>query len=1027
MKNAEIGSYWRKWDLQIHTPESHLNNQFGSNFDEFARTLFAKIIESDIWAVGVTDYYTVEGYKKLLEILNDDIKLQSLCNDDKETVARIKQTAFFPNIEFRIESFVEKAKVNLHVLFSDKVDVKHIEENFLWDLEFSNQAQPQTGATRPKLKVNNLAELGQKLKDQHPQFKSKSDIAVGMENVGVSHESITKLLNKRKDLFGGKFLIALPPDEDLSKIDWNSQGHLTRKILSQKVDFFFTGSPETRRWALGLKSQSVQEYIQEFGSIRPCLNSSDAHKIEELFQPAQDRYTWIKADLTFEGLRQVMNEPDRVFIGKSPPIFNRLESNPTQFIKSLSIKKVNDSNFDEIWFDKINIDFNPELVAIIGNKGSGKSALADILGLCGDCSSYLRPYFSFLNDKKFCSKKGVNRATHFEAQLRWQDGSANDFINLSNLLGDENAERIKYIPQSYLEKICSDIGSTSETGFKQELEKAIFSGLNSSQNYGLASLEEILSFRTKEIIKKIQTLRLELSNNINILVETETKADPTFKKNLTKNLVDKKRLLSSLVENAPKEVPKPEETLETKTCFIQIQKQQDELKALKTRQIDLLNKRDKILKKSALLNNLDTSLSSLKEYFNYTSKEIEKYCIEIGIDFTNLVILKIDNQQIKTLQVKSVEDINQIQLDLEGSGPQSVSTLLIEKEKEITLLKEQLEGPDRAYQEYIKKVEEYEQKKKELLGEEKTPDTISYLEKELQKLDTINDKLHSETEKCIEISLLIYDEIGNLKAVYEELHSPIQKSINKHSLIDNNLTFAVDINPKDFESNFLNFLNQRKKGSFAGTEDGTLKLRKIIDEVDFNFKEQVRTFLRNILNDLRWKNDEDKCAYLTVQGQLKDRSVTLEQFYKFIFELSYLNPEYSLTWLGKKVEQLSPGERGTLLLIFFLLIDQSTNPLLIDQPEENLDNQTVYGVLVSAIKETKSRRQIFLVTHNPNLAVVCDAEQVIYANIEKYSNQVSYVSGAIENPKINNLVIDVLEGTRPAFTNRGSKYKLFRQ
>jgi predicted ATPase len=125
----------------------------------------------------------------------------------------------------------------------------------------------------------------------------------------------------------------------------------------------------------------------------------------------------------------------------------------------------------------------------------------------------------------------------------------------------------------------------------------------------------------------------------------------------------------------------------------------------------------------------------------------------------------------------------------------------------------------------------------------------------------------------------------------------------------------------------------------------------------------------------------------------------------------------------KELEQLSPGERGTLLLIFYLLVDKDDTPLVIDQPEENLDNQTVYELLVPCIKEAKQRRQIIIVTHNPNLAVVCDAEQVIRATLDKKANyQMRYESGAIENPLINKAIVDVLEGTMPAFHNRDSKY-----
>jgi hypothetical protein len=144
-----------------------------------------------------------------------------------------------------------------------------------------------------------------------------------------------------------------------------------------------------------------------------------------------------------------------------------------------------------------------------------------------------------------------------------------------------------------------------------------------------------------------------------------------------------------------------------------------------------------------------------------------------------------------------------------------------------------------------------------------------------------------------------------------------------------------------------------------------------------------------------------------------------------IFGLSYLVPKYQLKWAGKSIEELSPGERGTLLLIFYLLIDRRDIPLIIDQPEDNLDNQTVYDMLVDCLREARSRRQVIIVTHNPNLAVVCDADQSIHSHIDKQNNRnkVTYTSGSIENPVTNRYSITVLEGTRPAFVHREQKYQ----
>ena len=75
------------------------------------------------------------------------------------------------------------------------------------------------------------------------------------------------------------------------------------------------------------------------------------------------------------------------------------------------------------------------------------------------------------------------------------------------------------------------------------------------------------------------------------------------------------------------------------------------------------------------------------------------------------------------------------------------------------------------------------------------------------------------------------------------------------------------------------------------------------------------------------------------------------------------------------MKELSPGERGMVLLVFYLALSKDNIPLITDQPEDNLDNQSVYKKLVPCINEAKNNRQVIIVTHNPNIAVACDAEQ----------------------------------------------------
>ncbi len=112
-------------------------------------------------------------------------------------------------------------------------------------------------------------------------------------------------------------------------------------------------------------------------------------------------------------------------------------------------------------------------------------------------------------------------------------------------------------------------------------------------------------------------------------------------------------------------------------------------------------------------------------------------------------------------------------------------------------------------------------------------------------------------------------------------------------------------------------------------------------------------------------------------------------------------------------------------MVFYLHLDKEKTPLIIDQPEDNLDNDSIFSVLANCIREAKKSRQVILVTHNPNLAVGADAEQILYVTLEKHNNyNFTCKSGAIENPFINAAIVKVLEGSRPAFVQRRLKYQI---
>ena len=229
---------------------------------------------------------------------------------------------------------------------------------------------------------------------------------------------------------------------------------------------------------------------------------------------------------------------------------------------------------------------------------------------------------------------------------------------------------------------------------------------------------------------------------------------------------------------------------------------------------------------------------------------------------------------------------------------------------------------------------------------------------------------------------------------------------------------------------FLGYINQNRRGTFQGSEAGRAKIQEICEAVDsWENEERVFDTLRTIVDALHNDRREDIGSGASEKRdmfkQMKRQDEPVVDLYDYLFGFDCLSTKYDVKIDQKDLSELSPGERGGLLLVFYLMLDKQDIPLIIDQPEDNLDNKSVYEVLVKFIKQAKKRRQMIIVTHNPNLAVVADAEQIIHVSIDKTDgkNEFDYFSGSIENLKVNRAVVDILEGTLPAFDNRRLKYR----
>jgi predicted ATP-dependent endonuclease of OLD family len=149
----------------------------------------------------------------------------------------------------------------------------------------------------------------------------------------------------------------------------------------------------------------------------------------------------------------------------------------------------------------------------------------------------------------------------------------------------------------------------------------------------------------------------------------------------------------------------------------------------------------------------------------------------------------------------------------------------------------------------------------------------------------------------------------------------------------------------------------------------------------------------------------------------------------WLYSTDHITIQYGIEYEGVAIEQLSPGTRGIVLLLLYLVVDRrDARPLIIDQPEENLDPNSVFEELVPHFREARKRRQVIIVTHNANLVVNTDADQVVVARSERSAGSslptISYESGSLENSAIRSRVCEILEGGERAFLERERRYRL---
>ena len=987
--NAKIGSIWRRWDLHLHAPGTKLSSGFGTADEASLKAYVEKLEQSDVQVFGITDYFSFDTYLAVRKAY--------------ETAFPSGEKLFIPNIEFRLTEAVDKdaRNVNAHVLINPNVASETQLNTLLSDVF--------THITRHGGRV------------RCSQLSSQSDY----------EQATVGILDLKKALEGvfpdrTSYIIVIAANNDgLKGVDTKSPRSLSiSDELDKAGDAFFGSSKNTDYF---LRADRYEDGSSS--DPKPVFSGSDAHSFEDLSRLSGDEAgfeaTWIKADLTFRGLRQTLFEPKgRVHIGERPTVLQRLDQDATRFISELRIDQVPSySSANGSWFKEVEIPFNPELTAIIGNKGSGKSAVADIIGLLGESRQF--EHFSFLTDKSQNRKfRQKGYAENFASSLSWASTAKTE----KQLDGDvdlRKPEVVKYLPQNYFESLTNEI---EVKAFRDEIEEVVFSHVEESDRMGKSTFSELEDLKTAQSKSDISSLKVRL-RELNIeIVELEEQADPSAKQALVEQLKQKQEELRVLEASKPTEVAKPEEETDEQTAVSeQIGKVRQDQTNLEVRGKEAVERLSKLKGDLVELGDVKEKVSALSSNIETTKEELRTSCKRFGLDIDAIISHRIDASTINakvaaiSREIKTLETDNSLTVTDETDLAALVSVpdlraahqFLSEKLK---ALQDTLSAPQRRYQRYVQTMSELATKMAAVKGNDESPKpgTIRSIENRISYIE--NDLASKLTERYSareQISRSIFSAKQKVRGFYESLKSSVEERLATVRSEEFEVTIDASFVPShEFPTQFLDLVNQSSAGPFRGTSQGAAALETRITETDWNDIESVLGFAQGIIDALR---QED------VSKQVKD----IKKLYDLLFSFEYFDARYELRLGGKNLNQLSPGEKGLLLLIFYLHLDKEKTPLIIDQPEDNLDNDSIFSVLAKCIRQAKKSRQVILVTHNPNLAVGADAEQILFVSLDKVASyKFSYESGSIENPRINDVIVKILEGSRPAFVQRRLKYQI---
>jgi hypothetical protein len=298
--------------------------------------------------------------------------------------------------------------------------------------------------------------------------------------------------------------------------------------------------------------------------------------------------------------------------------------------------------------------------------------------------------------------------------------------------------------------------------------------------------------------------------------------------------------------------------------------------------------------------------------------------------------------------------------------------------------------------------EEFAKIKREIDIPNVNPDDFLKLNRiiETSKLKLV--EIEKSEKKKMELGKSLNDKIAQLNKLWHQEYQILENEVTRINKYENSLSISVMF--KGREDNFREKLQQVFKGSGlrSATYDAIQKDYKDFVEIyrdwtnlssNFNISESLIVEFKNRFNN----NLEDLLTFR-------------------------VHDKFTINYNGKPLKDHSLGQRATALILF-LLAQKETDVLIIDQPEDDLDNQTIYEDVIKEIKGLKGDMQFIFATHNANIPVLGDSEKLI--SCKYLESKIEITDGTIDNHDIQKQIVTIMEGGKEAFNRRKNIYSIW--